>query len=485
MEAAPTRTRPAIRSPQADNRSARSAGAGVPALARRLDVYGPVVLALYFLATTRWGSYVVPGPPYVGDIAILALLANRTFLVAAGRSGVGVREGTVAVLGGALLTWTVIRLIFGEHGVDAARDVAPYLYAVVAFLVVPLGAGGEARVRKLITAALVFHLVWVTATVLLGRLPGAPTLSWVLGGETYVFAIRPDASTFACGLLAALGVHRALLGRSPVIHLLLAGWALTVSLAGLSARGSAIAILVQLAIVVALSPVRGRERARSNGAARARTRRADPRIAVAILVLAVPIGLYAARESGVIQGIPSGFDPEAARPFEGTSRYAGTATARLRSWDHLAGWITDDPGRTVIGVGMGPNYYRDSGGLRLLSTRQGDDVRAPHNYWLNTWARLGLIGLVLVILLWVAALSLAVAIVSRPVALRDTDLLAILVAATLPITATFGVLLESPFGAIPYFWAVGHLSVRACQIGAAPSLGSLLRHRERRHPAPR
>jgi hypothetical protein len=31
--------------------------------------------------------------------------------------------------------------------------------------------------------------------------------------------------------------------------------------------------------------------------------------------------------------------------------------------------------------------------------------------------------------------------------------------------------LESPFGALPYFWAIGHLSARACQTGAVVPFG--------------
>jgi hypothetical protein len=42
--------------------------------------------------------------------------------------------------------------------------------------------------------------------------------------------------------------------------------------------------------------------------------------------------------------------------------------------------------------------------------------------------------------------------------------LAALLVLTLPITALFGVVLESPFGAIPYFWAVGYLCGRTTDL---------------------
>lgn len=32
-------------------------------VSRRIALYGPLLLALYFVATTRWGSFLLPGPP--------------------------------------------------------------------------------------------------------------------------------------------------------------------------------------------------------------------------------------------------------------------------------------------------------------------------------------------------------------------------------------------------------------------------------------
>jgi hypothetical protein len=37
------------------------------------------------------------------------------------------------------------------------------------------------------------------------------------------------------------------------------------------------------------------------------------------------------------------------------------------------------------------------------------------------------------------------------------DVLAALVVIAIPVVAMFGVVLEAPFGAIPYFWAIGQL----------------------------
>ena len=83
-------------------------------------------------------------------------------------------------------------------------------------------------------------------------------------------------------------------------------------------------------------------------------------------------------------------------------------------------------------------------------------MRAPHDYWLNTWVRLGAVGV---------ALSIALALLAMVAAVRSlwggaaalTDVIAAALVLTLPLPASLGVILESPFGAVPYFWALGHL----------------------------
>ncbi len=111
--------------------------------------------------------------------------------------------------------------------------------------------------------------------------------------------------------------------------------------------------------------------------------------------------------------------------------------------------------------------------MLLLGTAaaEQEDVRSPHNYLLGTWARLGLVGVILVLGLLIAGLRLARLVAKRAPHLRDDDVLAMLLVASIPVVAFVGVVLESPFGALPYFWAIGHLSARACQVGAVRPFG--------------
>lgn len=80
------------------------------------------------------------------------------------------------------------------------------------------------------------------------------------------------------------------------------------------------------------------------------------------------------------------------------------------------------------------------------------DLRAPHNILLNTWARLGLIGLILHAALLLLGLLAAVTTTVRRLTPR---IVWALVLVAFPIVALVGVILESPFGAIPYAFALG------------------------------
>jgi hypothetical protein len=53
-----------------------------------------------------------------------------------------------------------------------------------------------------------------------------------------------------------------------------------------------------------------------------------------------------------------------------------------------------------------------------------------------------------------------------------TTTFAALALLALPVTALLGVVLESPFGAIPYFWALGHVAYRIVQGSDGSETGS-------------
>jgi hypothetical protein len=411
----------------------------------------------------------VGGPPYVSDLVLALLLIERALAAAAQRSVSTGVESWVGVLVTALLTWSLISLSFGPLSQNALRDAAPYLYAVTVFLVrPPTDASAEGAARALM-AVLIFHAAWVTLALLDPSLPSGTPL---VATGVHLLSLRPDIDSLVCGLLAALGVHRALAGRRPAYNLALSAWGAVLVFA-LYDRAGPLALIVQMVVIMMLAPARKRISGRY-----------DRRVAVAILVMLLPIVSVAVVQSRPVKRllltIPGNATLTASTEVQGAT---GTAHARLQSWSGLLAYVQRDAARDIGGVGFGPDFLRDSGaGVLLLGTNVGEDVRSPHNYLLNTWARLGLVGLALVLGLFLVGLRLSRLVAKHAPRIRDDDVLAMLLVASVPVVAVVGVVLESPFGAIPFFWALGHLSSRACQVGAVVPFASL-RARARSTPA--
>ncbi len=343
------------------------------------------------------------------------------------------------------------------------RDAAPYGYAVLVFLVFPLGERDEGWASRAITAALVFHAAWLTGT-LLGLIGPVGSLG---GGQAQVFESRPDIDATVCGLLSVVALNRALLGRGFAINLLLAAWGAGLVFA-LQTRAGLLAFVAQVAALVLLTRARTRARTiEQRGASGPRQRlrmlraRSAPAVVTAALLVLAPLGAVAAQAS--VDRLLATFAHQAESsaaappPPPGT----GTAAARTAAWRHLVGWLMENPSRTILGVGPGPDFLQESGTAEiLLGPHPIEETRNPHDYLLNTWARFGLIGWALILGVLMAGWRLAILVARWSSTLRDSDLLAIMIAISIPVVAMFGVVLEAPFGAIPYFWALGHLGAR-------------------------
>jgi O-Antigen ligase len=431
------------------------------ATASRLQQYGPYAITLYLLATARWGSglSLVGGPPYLSDLVLMLLVIDRAAAAAAHRSVSTGVESLVAIFASSLLVLSLIMLVFGSISQNALRDAAPYLYVITVFLVRPPTESSERATSRALMAVLIFHASWVTLAQLDPSLPsGAPVVST----GVHMLSLRPDIDSLVCGLLAALGLHRALAGRRPAYNLALAAWG-TVLVFTLYDRAGLLAFIVEVVIVMLLAPARRRLLGRY-----------DRRVVVAILVMCLPIISVAVSQSRPVKRllltIP-GTTTTASTEIQGAT---GTAHARLQSWSALVSYIERDAARNIRGVGFGPDFLHESGADVLLlgtAAAEQEDVRSPHNYLLNTWARLGLIGLILILGILLTGLRLARLVARHASRVRDDDVLAMLLVASIPVVAVVGVVLESPFGALPYFWALGHLSARACQTGAVVPFG--------------
>ena len=455
--------------PQPDARTFR----GAAVLSRNLDTYGALGLALFCLATSKWGSYLIPGPPYISDLIIGGLIANRLLLLAAHRQNgaAGARESTMVIAASLLLSWSVLRLAAGGLSIDALRDAAPFMYCIVAFLVVPLSDDQERFTARAITAVLGFQLVWATLSAAGGgQIPFMPEISWAPNqNESFLpltlFGARPDFDVAVLGMFAAISLHRALSGRRALPNLIVAFWALSVIGLGSSTTAGFLAVVAQMGVVVVLAPARKRLRPSLNRPATT-VRDQNRRLALILLLLAVPVGLFALQKTAVVREAALTTGLASPKTFENVGASISTADARRASWERTIEVLGKKPDTVAVGVGFGPNYLVNTGANRLLLNLTDVNVRSPHNFWLNVWARTGLIGLAIMLSVLAAGLWLSLLAI-RANRVRDTDVLAVLVMVSLPVTASVGVVFESPFGVIPWFWALGYLSIRAVQTDMA------------------
>ena len=130
----------------------------------------------------------------------------------------------------------------------------------------------------------------------------------------------------------------------------------------------------------------------------------------------------------------------------------------------------------MFGAGMGVDFLEESGTLHYLEGTEYTGVRSPHDYLIGSFARLGLVGVGLILAILVNLLHRMARFRRR---IAEDELLmfaALTVIAMIPV-ASFGVVLEAPFGAVPFWWAAGLL------LALAPATSGLADHDSERFPA--
>lgn len=423
---------------------------------------GALAVAL-LLFGTRWGSYLgVGGVILLSDVLMAGAVVLAVLRSARGRSAL--LPGTVrtAVPWPVLLLglFAVAQLAFrGDYTFVAIRDAAPYIYVLlglVGFYAARRATQAQRdRTTRVFVVALAAHAVWYAAVV---ALPDLPTSLPLLNAtqEIFVFTPRPDVDCAIVGVLAAYVLWRALRHRRRVPLLLLvyvACWVpivLSTSRAGLLGAATASAFVLLLVLTDGRRPPLNR-------------------IAVAFtVVVCAVVGIGLVLSSDVGTKFIATFDPDAADTSATGTVAEGTTRARSNAWNQVVDWTFQDTARTAVGVGFGTDFLLDSGARPLLVGRAlEEDVtpRSPHNYWVGSLARLGVIGLALL----AAAIALALQRIWRSRVLEREDGFSLLTASivlALLLPATLGVVLESPFGAMPFWWNLG------CVLGLATTAAS-------------
>jgi hypothetical protein len=401
-------------------------------------------LTLWLIAAGRWGSYV--GWPahsvYITDVTlmIVGLLLVRTIVKFSFLKAIVGEKMLWPVLG--LVGVAAVRLSFDAgNGLIAARDAAPYLYGAVAVLV--LATQLPCRLGWALELVTALHSGWVTIALVDPSFNDA----FPLLGRTQVLELRTDFDACVAGVLAVaciLGISRSASAGVNTLKIAVAIW----SAALVPAMNNRAGLLASVLAILWAAVLIYRQQVRSRGL----NRRRRGQLVAAVLGLAIVLA------GAVVTYTPAG--QRLVGTFEqASSPEAKTTNARLAVYRLVFDYIDESPTRVAVGVGFGPDYLKKIGATPIYDPGGTLRVRSPHNFLLGTYARLGILGGLLQLVVIVLGYVLA----WRALRLDPTDDLARLAAlllVALPVAAAVGVVLESPFGAVPYFWAYGVLVLR-------------------------
>jgi hypothetical protein len=371
------------------------------------------------IGTGRWGAWIgIPSVNFfvIDFIIFLSLVSSITSLI----------RPSHLLLAFYLSCYVALNL-FMSSGYPVAtrlRDLAPFIYLIIFILLRPLILEiDETRMLSWLRGATVFSLFWNLGRSL--EILNEFSLSPFTGVP--VFSQRPDQF----GFVAAIGIiswglkecrsQKTKLSRNIIMISFL------VEVALMPGRAGAIASLLGLAYVVILPGLKNLE-----------VRRFGKKVIVGIFFVLLAGGLASnilpenssLKRSGIVAS-------------EGVSQIGaeGTARARLRAQVLLLNWV-DENNLEFFGAGAGREMLLESNAYKWLSG--ATDVRQPHNWWVSLFSRFGLFGA----LLWVFATLCFI----RPTKEIKAMNLRVFVLISILISATFGVILESPFGLIPFYF---------------------------------
>ncbi|MDX6359584.1 MAG: hypothetical protein QOH37_2638, partial [Nocardioidaceae bacterium] len=335
------------------------------------------------------------------------------------------------------------------------RDGVPYLYGVLALVSASsLARATPASLERTMTwvwRALVFHLVWVTAVGVVGSGSTWDNPRPFMGGG--IFAFRPDVDTAIMGVTAGLMLRRLLLRQGwflPLCGLVMVGFALT----NAATRAGYIAVMLCLALGFGLAYAAGHNKG---------IRRAAIVVLVPLFVVGGWETLSATTAGDRLLATVNAPGAPGANSVDSASAL-GTANARKKVWRGVISWTKESQSRELFGAGMGVDFLAESHTLQYLEGTTYQNVRSPHDYLIGSFARLGLVGVGLLLLL-VLRLVQQIFRFRRRIAQDELLTFAAMLVVALFVVASLGVVLEAPFGAVPFWWAAGILLALVRQPG--------------------
>ena len=406
----------------------------------------PSYLALFIVfAGSRWVTYVGLPPLFLTDVllfssTILGIIYSRTVPQNRGTATSGVLHYAVTIF----TLYACVRAVFSvqENGVsiDLIRDFSPFLYIIVYFLARSTIAGkyGDGYgIFKFLKLSFLLHLIWVSFSVLSGNIFGFFQGSFLLSAG--IFSVRPDFDSAMISVYVALLLVQLFEKFNIWDFIYLALGIITVT--SLQTRAGLISLLTCLFIAMLHLGKQGK------------LTLTWTYFLGTILVAFPTVFAFSPAVNRLLVSL--GIFNDANAGFEASS--FGTITARNLVWQGVLDWTSSNDIRNLFGSGFGINFLVESRTLIFLDDTQLNGVRSPHNWFLGIYARLGVFGFLLAALIFVMGLLIALRRIYADEFKDLNKLSALILGALLPV-ALFGVVLESPFGAIPFYWALGIIS---------------------------
>jgi hypothetical protein len=409
-------------------------------------------LTVLLLFGSRWFSYIGVSPFFISDVLIaIAFVAWIFSARQRERGSIQVNEYRLEKpLLIAFVAWVFIRglvsIASGYALLDILRDLVPFAYTLLAFLVASQISGISHKARQKLylwlRSALGLHLVWSLAVLLSGDSGGFQLGSGFFEGG--IFAFRPDIDTALVVIYFVLNLREWESGKRKTLSLIQMAACLAV-VALSPARSSLLALLICMAWFLSS---RAREETR-NVQSKPKARKSRK----TVFFFGALISVFALGFTSAGERLLSTFGLVSRESSSLASSALGTANARELVWTQVLDWVNSSTTTILLGSGFGINFLDVTQTLQFLEGTTYTGVRSPHNFLVTVIARLGWPAVVLL----VTAIALIIMRNRKAAALDDLSFASMtIVLAFIPISI-LGVILEAPFGAIPFYFSLGVL----------------------------
>lgn len=398
----------------------------------------------YLILTSRWGSHIQYGGIYLTDVLIVFSLATF-FLKRRYRSNWSRKPNYfLYAFTAVIFVNSFFRFDFSK---DWFRDAVPFLYLFIALLLARINLDRTLlqNSQRMIVISLRCHAIWYGFFSIfdfgnaLPLVPGSQNIR--------LFEIRGDYDPMLCFVyLAWISYQTSRKLKLSKIDLISVAFAI-LGVGQSNSRAALLSFIIMIFIILVAS---------------------KRLFTIALSLFAatfISLGLVYYLQlpiPGVVSKLPfSNALLNNSQSEELRNLGDGTSRSRFNAWVILLNYVTEDPARTMVGVGPGRDFMSESGAGRALIANFNDlenAPRSPHNIIITVLVRFGLVGMFFFIALLIQVwLQLRSGMKSqKPEDIEyELDSLKYFLFVGILVTSTLGVILESPFGAIPFAWLLG------------------------------